>query len=1201
MAQDIVIGGRLHSAATGNTVAGANEILDDAKGKKQNVINQEVDNEIGSDSAAGTIKGRIKNLETAVGSGGSVDERISEAAATVKSEVTGDAASDYNTLGKVEDKIQAETSRAEAAEGALDNAKANKATTLEGYGITDAYTKSETYTKTEVNGLVDTPHQNYVTVLTYAALIAIDPGSTDTIYRVSNYDGSVPQVDVTKYSEYAWDGTQYVFLCVKSQIDEVFDISVYNNNATYADLSAALGTDGANVPQTLRRGGMSVKFVHSVDNKYVQWRLMANSFSTIVSDWQGVDTEASPNSKNLIESGAVFDNYEAIADTTPIEHTAFEGGLISPDGTVHPEYGPYGYRYCFANVTPGDNIHISFNRTGGGDYYYIICYDSNNDVVDHLFFVLDYSKVIFDEDIHVPNNCVKIGLNIDNITDISKYGERILSRKLKEDIQNHQSTLDSHEARLDSDEQDIESIISDISEDPQMIETGTKLDGFIQNNGVLNPFPGYYHKFVDVVPNSEIRITTHSTGGGGFSMLVFFGSDDSVISTMYPIEDEGTILINQLVTVPDNAVKMAVNNDYVVVIYNRGGVIKNKDLLSGIKENTFYLSTRNPVALSEVQEGFVNNAGEVDTRFAGYQHRTATVTPLAEYYIKTGNTGGGGISMIVCFSADDEVLTTLYPITSSAGISLDNTITIPNNVVKIAINNADVELSSAGEPIYSEELQHQIDDLSESLNWKMIVSFDTINKRVNVRSSFNDTQDLVIQYFYDVINKNIAPVLTFLGNKEWSLENIIAQGWVHYTEDSIAPLATSNYWFIAGEHGYLIPSVTSTGHDKTNDDINSVWEDSAGHRYTLAQISGDDIILAPAITVNGGGQGKDTRDWNAYDTIPGTTLTHVSGATHTNAIVFSAQEAIQYRPITRNVNRKFIVDGKVVIPTGVYYCNKLNVIDEYVLVNPAKVSNWTNPSSAEALITICQNYHFDGLTVTLDQTLLPNYSVWLDYWGAIQPLGLRSLTRDNIAYKPLIVMPNSKIKDGLNFNMPVDCSAGDNSKSISFFKNEYTQNEEIPNRIVQWLESSNNEKLIGFASGYSLQRSDTVKAKRWDNIQNILVTFANDDRNKLYIRATEQMMQPGEVLHYTTFYSYFDPNKNTEKVYYYKEGDSTIVYIESFAANAISKIELPEELDGKSFEVVTKTNGVTMLSDTSICNVIYATFDSNPNYVILKF
>lgn len=38
---NINIGGRLHSTASGNVVAGANEILDDSKGKKQSVINQE--------------------------------------------------------------------------------------------------------------------------------------------------------------------------------------------------------------------------------------------------------------------------------------------------------------------------------------------------------------------------------------------------------------------------------------------------------------------------------------------------------------------------------------------------------------------------------------------------------------------------------------------------------------------------------------------------------------------------------------------------------------------------------------------------------------------------------------------------------------------------------------------------------------------------------------------------------------------------------------------------------------------------------------------------------------------------------------------------------------------------------------------------------------------------------------------------------
>ena len=43
MAENINIGGRLHSIATGNVVTGANEILDDAKGKKQSQINTETD------------------------------------------------------------------------------------------------------------------------------------------------------------------------------------------------------------------------------------------------------------------------------------------------------------------------------------------------------------------------------------------------------------------------------------------------------------------------------------------------------------------------------------------------------------------------------------------------------------------------------------------------------------------------------------------------------------------------------------------------------------------------------------------------------------------------------------------------------------------------------------------------------------------------------------------------------------------------------------------------------------------------------------------------------------------------------------------------------------------------------------------------------------------------------------------------------
>lgn len=150
--------------------------------------------------------------------------------------------------------------------------------------LADRYTKSEVYTKQEVNNLVS-HNQNYVTVAEFTDLPI--SGATDTIYRVSSWDGSLstPAVDVTKYSEYAWDDTGYVFLCVKTQIGEVYDISAANSGAKYADLSAALGVDGGNVPSEIRRGGMSVKFVQSSDSKYVRYNLLADSFTTDVTQW----------------------------------------------------------------------------------------------------------------------------------------------------------------------------------------------------------------------------------------------------------------------------------------------------------------------------------------------------------------------------------------------------------------------------------------------------------------------------------------------------------------------------------------------------------------------------------------------------------------------------------------------------------------------------------------------------------------------------------------------------------------------------------------------------------------------------------------------------------------------------------------------------------------------------------------------------
>ena len=108
---------------------------------------------------------------------------------------------------------------------------------------------------------------------------------------------------------FKYDGT---WTCEQVRVENggVFDISAFNavggTLATYTDLEAALGTNGANIPEGVRNGGMSIKFVQSSDNKYVQYRLMTDSFNTIFANWQGVDDEPIVGSDNLVKNGVLF-------------------------------------------------------------------------------------------------------------------------------------------------------------------------------------------------------------------------------------------------------------------------------------------------------------------------------------------------------------------------------------------------------------------------------------------------------------------------------------------------------------------------------------------------------------------------------------------------------------------------------------------------------------------------------------------------------------------------------------------------------------------------------------------------------------------------------------------------------------------------------------------------------------------------------
>ena len=121
----------------------------------------------------------------------------------------------------------------------------------------------------------------------------------------------------------------------------VYDISKATGQS-YETLSDALS--GNNVLPEVREGGMSVRFVHTDDNKYVQYRLMANAFTTDITQWQGVDEEPAPNSNNLVKSGGIFSS-KTVVNLTRILNLSLLVNLSNNE---------YGYNCSTGNITYKD-------------------------------------------------------------------------------------------------------------------------------------------------------------------------------------------------------------------------------------------------------------------------------------------------------------------------------------------------------------------------------------------------------------------------------------------------------------------------------------------------------------------------------------------------------------------------------------------------------------------------------------------------------------------------------------------------------------------------------------------------------------------------------------------------------------------------------------------------------------------------------
>jgi len=296
MADIFEIAGRIHSTSQEHVTSPADEILDTSQNKKQHLINADVarhESEINSPTNG--LNKRVEDIEALAQIGDTPVE--TNASNIINNTSLNGKVPSASAVNGVYNAVAANTGYYECdTEGATDA----KVVSAPGYVLT-------------VGGCLKIKMTNANSVNN--ATLNINSTGAKALYYEGERASSSNTWDANEIIEVYYNGTSYYANNVAGgSSDGVFDVSekfptsgVEGGN-TYT-LEGALAVLNAGLSASKKKGGMSIKFVSSSDNKYVQFRYMSSSTAiadfTNVANWQGVDDEPTVGSDNLVKSGGV--------------------------------------------------------------------------------------------------------------------------------------------------------------------------------------------------------------------------------------------------------------------------------------------------------------------------------------------------------------------------------------------------------------------------------------------------------------------------------------------------------------------------------------------------------------------------------------------------------------------------------------------------------------------------------------------------------------------------------------------------------------------------------------------------------------------------------------------------------------------------------------------------------------------------------
>ena len=753
-----------------------------------------------------------------------------------------------------------------------------------------------------------------------------------------------------------------------------------------------------------------------------------------------------------------------------------------------------------------------------------------------------------------------------------------------------------------------------------------ELSGGASDNGNIKPSTNFNLVVIKLLSDKPIVVE-----GATCKFYLFYNSGDLKNETYLGYNKTGNYIAGAqyaALLFEKSTGSNGLNYNQIRIIQD-GTVIKHDDVL-----RQHNIETLTP---DEVVHGyFIMSDGSTRANVSFRYERYNLPNTIYEELLFSSSYGSTtNIAPIFYFDKDDNLISDEYRFDiTPGGVDFNNTpLHIPVNTAYILFNlnessGGTMYMQTKGEYYDLAQMETDIENIKGGKKLIKLHVYDTEPGRNEnafyVRAKYNDTKDILLLYYIN-LNTLLSPKAAYIGANTLSDADLMASAnIVSNHSDSTAPLFQSSlYWHLYAQHGYVIPVIPNTV-GLTTADIGALWKDQLDRQYNIGNVVGSSIYLLPVITR--GTEGNDTRGWKTPINPVITALTHVSGGTVTTPITVASQSTTQLRPIMKHENRKFYIDGRELTEPGDYEGDDFTVSESQTGYDPASIETWfptpgaigmPDLTGAVEMARFTWSYNFRGAQCCVNTTIDIRRKVECQSYGATQ----QQTFVDTGNYKAMFMIPKAaNASNGTVLEKPFN-SPSLGSTGYSFFRNAtYLKDVDKPiDRLIAMLHNPNdNTYLVGMAAGLSLVSGETIPAKRNANIP--IAPNANDahyrlgsfnpsNNNKFYIAAinTSPFADDGYNLPNTYFkeinyyISYFDPAANPGQLYWYKDGNSYIIYSHCQSVQSRVALTLPDFMEGLNVEIVEQTDNAVLLTDTVQNGKLFVSYNTDDaNYLVLR-